>query len=333
VRRSEREGRFQGEMTEPRENKFSPRPTPRTRKKYPKVGKRLRDRVRNRENYAKKTEAARVEFLALASSAVDKIGGALDAWGLGETQWCVPIMADPGPLGDGTGGSLPRTKEAALLKRATVVHGYLKFQVQSGNSSVLHNQREVSKHHNVSAPLVASWTRDFLRLEPRPLLPAAIGGGVDAASIDHHPLTFSPVNPYTVSPEVMPIVNDAHIRGLATWFVRANANVKGRPNMKASDFQRWVNTFLIPTHLTKLRPFRSKLIHTYNNEWVTPDGALLLLLGPQLSPRPWTRPSPSRTRPGPSPCPRPRSGFPTWASARPSTRRPCTWTATSARTW
>ena len=43
--------------------------------------------------------------------------------------------------------------------------------------------------------------------------------------------------------------------------------------MKASDFQRWVNTFLIPNHLSQLRPSRAKVILTYNNELVTPDGA------------------------------------------------------------
>ena len=52
------------------------------------------------------------------------------------------------------------------------------------------------------------------------------------------------------------------------------AKVEGRPNMKASNFQRWVNTFLIPNHLSQLRPYRAKkVILTYNNELVTPDGA------------------------------------------------------------
>jgi len=45
---------------------------------------------------------------------------------------------------------------------------------------------------------------------------------------------------------------------LMLWHVRANANVKGRPNMKASDFQKWVNTELIPNHMPELRGFRNR---------------------------------------------------------------------------
>ena len=51
----------------------------------------------------------------------------------------------------------------------------------------------------------------------------------------------------------MPHLTDERIRGLMMWHVRANANVKGRPNMKASDFQKWVNTELIPNHMPELR--------------------------------------------------------------------------------
>ena len=56
------------------------------------------------------------------------------------------------------------------------------------------------EHHNASAPLVASWTRDFLHLEPRPDPPAAAGGGEATSPVDYRPLTFPPINPYTVSP-------------------------------------------------------------------------------------------------------------------------------------
>jgi len=124
-----------------------------------------------------------------------------------------------------------------------------------------------------------AWSWGTLRGEERPNEgesapppPAAAGGGEATSPVDYRPLTFSPVNPYTVSPEVMPIVNDERIRGICTWFVRANANVKGRPNMKASDFQRWVNTFLIPNHLSQLRPYRARVL-TYNSKLVTPEGA------------------------------------------------------------
>ena len=249
--------------------KYAPRPTP--RKKRHKPTKRMRDRAKNRAHYAAKTKAARVEFLGLASSAVDKLGAALDAWGR-DDQWFVPI-ADPGQVSEGAGAALPRPKEVALVKRAQVVHRYLQLQVASGNTNCRQNQRAVAEHHNVSAPLVASWTRDFLHLEPRPDPPAAAGGGEATSPVDYRPLTFPPINPYTVSPEVMPILTDKRIRSICTWYVRANANVKGRPNMKASDFQRWVNTFLIPNHLSQLRPYRAKVILTYNNELVTPDGA------------------------------------------------------------
>ena len=70
----------------------------------------------------------------------------------------------------------------------------------------------------VSPPLVASWTRTFLRTEPKdedewtPALPGAAaaahpstsfvsGGGASSGApvyAEHQPLTFPPINPYTV---------------------------------------------------------------------------------------------------------------------------------------
>ena len=174
-------------MVEVNVNRFAARPTPRT--KRPRPSKRLRDRVRNRAHYAAKTAAARVEFLVLASSAVDKLGAALDAWGRND-RWFVPI-ASPGQVGEEPGAVLPRPKEVALVKRAQVVHKYLQLQVKSGNINRLQNQREVAVYHNVSAPLVASWTRDFLHLEPRPDPPAASGGGEDTTSAEFTASTSS----------------------------------------------------------------------------------------------------------------------------------------------
>ena len=268
-RSSMRAGRFEGSLEDRGVNKISPRPTP--RKKKAKPNQRLRDRTRNRERFAAKTAAARAEFLAVASSAVEKLGAALDAWLLGKEALWYEHIVDPVQLGDCARAELPRAKVAALVKRAQVVHRYLQLQVKSGNSFRLQNQREVAEAMNISAQLVASWTRDFMHLEPHSDFHAAAGG--DTAPVEHRPLTSPPLNPYTVSSEVMPIENDKHIRALATWFVRANANVKGRANMKASDFQRWCITFLIPNHLSELRPYRTKVILTYNNELVTPDGA------------------------------------------------------------
>ena len=105
-----------------------------------------------------------------------------------------------------------------------------------------------------------------------PLLPRRLAAVKATSPIDYHPLTFFSISPYTVSPEVMPIVNDAGILRVCTWYVRVNANVKGRPNMKASDFQRWVSTFLIPNHLSQQRPYCAKIL-TYNSGLVTPEGA------------------------------------------------------------
>jgi len=245
-RSSMRAGRFEGSLEDRGVNKISPRPTP--RKKKAKPNQRLRDRTRNRERFAAKTAAARAEFLAVASSAVEKLGAALDAWLLGKEALWYEHIVDPVQLGDCARAELPRAKVAALVKRAQVVHRYLQLQVKSGNSFRLQNQREVAEAMNISAQLVASWTRDFMHLEPHSDFHAAAGG--DTAPVEHRPLTSPPLNPYTVSSEVMPIENDKHIRALATWFVRANANVKGRANMKASDFQRWCITFLIPNHLS-----------------------------------------------------------------------------------
>lgn len=99
ARRSEREGRFKGALVNQGCYTFAPRPTP--RKKHAKPAKRMRDRVKNRAHYAARTAAARKQFLVLASSAVSKLGVALDAWGLGNDRWFVPI-ADPGQLGVGS---------------------------------------------------------------------------------------------------------------------------------------------------------------------------------------------------------------------------------------
>ena len=64
----------------------------------------------------------------------------------------------------------------------------------------------------------------------------------------------------------MPIFTDERIRSICIWFVRSNANVKGRPNMKATDFQQWVNTFLIPTHLPELHGLRTKAVEVALNK-------------------------------------------------------------------
>ena len=47
------------------------------------------------------------------------------------------------------------------------------------------------------------------------------------------PPQLPPISRYEVPQEPMTIVYDKRIRGLAIWFVRANANLKGRPKMKA----------------------------------------------------------------------------------------------------
>ena len=47
----------------------------------------------------------------MPSSAVSKLGVALDAWSFGKDRRFVPI-ADPGQLGDGAGATLPRSREA-----------------------------------------------------------------------------------------------------------------------------------------------------------------------------------------------------------------------------
>ena len=75
---------------------------------------------------------------------------------------------------------------------------------------------------------------------------------------EYHPLNFLPINPYKVPGGAMPHMTDERIRGLMTWHVRAKANVKGRPNMKASDFQKWVNTELIPNHMPEHRGFHNR---------------------------------------------------------------------------
>ena len=90
----------------------------------PRLARSTLSRVKNRALYEARTAAARAQFLVLALPAVDKLGAALDAWGLGKGQWFVHI-ADPGQLGDGAGATLPRPKEVALLKRTHVVHKYL----------------------------------------------------------------------------------------------------------------------------------------------------------------------------------------------------------------
>ena len=63
-----------------------------------------------------------------------------------------------------------------------------------------------------------------------------------------------------------PIFTDERIRSICIWFARSNANVKGRPNMKAADFQQWVNTFLIPTHLPELHGLRTKAVEVALNK-------------------------------------------------------------------
>jgi len=131
----------------------------------PRLARSTLSRVKNRAYYEARTEAARAQFLVLASPAVD-LGAALDAWGLGNAQWFVPI-ADPGQLGDGAGATLQRPKEVALLKRTQVVHKYLQLQIASKATAPAF-QRAVGKYFNVSAALVASCTWDNLHIGPPP---------------------------------------------------------------------------------------------------------------------------------------------------------------------
>ena len=82
----------------------------------------------------------------------------------------------------------------------------------------------------------------------------SIPDGVGSSSGEYHPPNFPPASLYEVPLELMPTVHDKRVRGLATWIVRANASVKGRQAMKASDFQRWINSELIPNQLPCATP-------------------------------------------------------------------------------
>ena len=72
-----------------------------------------------------------------------------------------------------------------LFQRAQVVNKFLELQIESNNEKRLVNQRACANFFDVSTYLVASWTRQFLRSEPRPLqeTPAAQGQAVAALPV------------------------------------------------------------------------------------------------------------------------------------------------------
>ena len=153
-------------------------------------------------------------WMDVAKRGIDELGAALDRWDAGDAHgvWAVSIIADTAPI------VKSELKARTLHKRAQVVARFLKLQVENGNTRRLENQDKVGTELGVSPPLVASWTRTFLRTEPKdedewtPALPGAAaaahpstsfvsGGGASSGApvyAEHQPLTFPPINPYTV---------------------------------------------------------------------------------------------------------------------------------------
>ena len=144
--------------------------------KAPKLSARQKKSMRNRKEYVKRTLAAKESFLALAKEARAKLGPALAKFLRNGKKSLTPLAADPSNVTD---------KEAMLFQRAQVVNKFLELQIESNNEKRLVNQRACAKFFDVSTYLVASWTRQFLRSEPRPLqeTPAAQGQAVAALPV------------------------------------------------------------------------------------------------------------------------------------------------------
>jgi hypothetical protein len=153
-------------------------------------------------------------------------------------------------------------------KRAVVVHGYLgRLIADSDQNRLKHQEAVAAAQVGVSPWQVATWTDNFLRLveppsdtapldppppEPPPLdpaLPDAPPRPPNAAATKLRPaFNFSPLNPYSFKVPSA-IEEDEGVRSVARFWVRTNACVKGRPNVKAADFRRWCNKTLIPKHM------------------------------------------------------------------------------------
>ena len=145
--------------------------------KAPKLNARQNKRMLNRKEYVKRTLAAKESHIALAKEARAKLGPALAKYlRRNDEKSLIPLAADPSNATD---------KQAMLFLRAQVVDKYLELQIESNNEKRLANQRECAKFFNVSTYLVASWTRQFLRSEPRPLqeVPAAQGQAAAALPV------------------------------------------------------------------------------------------------------------------------------------------------------
>ena len=145
--------------------------------KAPKLNARQNKGMLNRKEYVKRTFAAKESHIALAKEARAKLGPALAKYlRRNDEKSLIPLAADPSNVTD---------KQAMLFLRAQVVDKYLELQIESNNEKRLANQRECAKFFNVSTYLVASWTRQFLRSEPRPLqeVPAAQGQAAAALSV------------------------------------------------------------------------------------------------------------------------------------------------------
>ena len=144
--------------------------------KAPKLSARQKKSMRNRKEYVKRTLAAKESFLDLAKEARAKLGPALAKFLRNGKKSLTPLAADPSNVTD---------KEAMLFQRAQVVNKFLELQIESNNEKRLVNQRACANFFDVSTYLVASWTRQFLRSEPRPLqeTPAAQGQAVAALPV------------------------------------------------------------------------------------------------------------------------------------------------------
>ena len=124
--------------------------------KAPKLSARQKKSMRNRKEYVKRTLAAKESFLALAKEARAKLGPALAKFLRNGKKSLTPLAADPSNVTD---------KEAMLFQRAQVVNKFLELQIESNNEKRLVNQRACAIF-DVSAYLVASWTRHFCGRNP-----------------------------------------------------------------------------------------------------------------------------------------------------------------------
>ena len=253
---------------------------------------RMKNREINKAAYRKRVDEDKIRWMAMVTTAHAKLDEALreyDKAGSLSSRARVlfeAIASDKAQVD---------TKFNFLLKRVQVVRYYLKLQLESGNTKLMANQKLVAGAFQVSPARVRLYTCDFLRTAesadtataaalvaavhttfcpgepplqppapPPPPQPPATPPSVDTFFVADHPLRFSPINTYTVPAHMTPHISDAHIKGICVWYIRTHAHPKGKPNMKASGFQKWVNTDLIPKHI----PGHAKISNRTAKRWI-----------------------------------------------------------------